>query len=152
MVLLIGLIIIIEVGLAFLFTQKLDLSEYLIPITVAAMVLTIMFDARIGFMGFTSIIMLVGILIGNNVEFIIVMIDGIFVLCAARTEILKIPIWIIRIQDMVVTHKGTAVINDNVFTRFGSIHTAVIGFVFFMIDQFIVGRIGTHFMAPDFFR
>ena len=31
MVLLIGLIIIIEVGLAFLFTQKLDLSEYLIP-------------------------------------------------------------------------------------------------------------------------
>ena len=71
MVLLIGLIIIIEVGLAFLFTQKLDLSEYLIPITVAAMVLTIMFDARIGFMGITSIILLVGILIGNNVEFMV---------------------------------------------------------------------------------
>ncbi|MBC8345790.1 MAG: HDIG domain-containing protein [Candidatus Marinimicrobia bacterium] len=71
MVLLLALIFTIEVGLAYLFTQKLELSEYLIPITVAAMVLTIMFDARIGFMGITSIILLVGILIGNNVEFMV---------------------------------------------------------------------------------
>ena len=71
MVLLIGLIFSIEVGLAYLFTQNLDLSEYLIPMTVAAMVLTIMFDARIGFMGIISIILLVGILIGNNVEFMV---------------------------------------------------------------------------------
>ena len=71
MVLLLGLIFTIEVGLAFLFTQKLELSEYLIPITVAAMVLTIMFDARIGFMGITSIILLVSILIGNNMEFMV---------------------------------------------------------------------------------
>ncbi len=70
-VLLIGLVFSIEVGLAYLFTQNLVLSEYLIPITVAAMVLTIMFDARIGFMGITSIILLVGILIGNNVEFMV---------------------------------------------------------------------------------
>jgi len=71
MVLLIGLIFSIEVSLAYLFTQNLALSEYLIPMTVAAMVLTIMFDARIGFMGIISIILLVGILIGNNVEFMI---------------------------------------------------------------------------------
>ena len=71
MVLLIGLIFSIEVALAYLFTQNLDLSEYLIPMTVAAMVLTIMFDARIGFMGIISIILLVGILIGNNVEFMV---------------------------------------------------------------------------------
>ena len=71
MVLLLALIFTIEVGLAYLFAQKLELSEYLIPITVAAMVLTIMFDARIGFMGITSIILLVGILIGNNVEFMV---------------------------------------------------------------------------------
>jgi len=71
MVLLIGLIFSIEVGLAYLFTQNLALSEYLIPMTVAAMVLTIMFDARIGFMGIISIILLVGILIGNNVEFMV---------------------------------------------------------------------------------
>ena len=71
MVLLIGLIFLIEVSLAFLFKQNLELSEYLIPITVAAMVLTIMFDARIAFMGITSIILLITILIGNNVEFMV---------------------------------------------------------------------------------
>ena len=71
MVLLIGLIFFIEVGLAFLIKQNLELSEYLIPIIVAAMVLTIMFDARIAFMGITSIILLVTILIGNNVEFMV---------------------------------------------------------------------------------
>jgi putative nucleotidyltransferase with HDIG domain len=71
MVLLIGLIFLIEVSLAFLFTQNLELSEYLIPITVAAMVLTIMFDAKIAFMGITSIILLITILIGNNVEFMV---------------------------------------------------------------------------------
>ena len=71
MVLLIGLIFIIEVGLGYLFSNQLELSEYLIPTTVAAMVLTIMFDARIAFMGITSIILLIGILIGNNVEFMV---------------------------------------------------------------------------------
>ena len=71
MVLLIGLIFLIEVSLAFLFKQNLELSEYLIPITVAAMVLTIMFDAKIAFMGITSIILLITILIGNNVEFMV---------------------------------------------------------------------------------
>ena len=71
MILLIGLIFSIEVGLAFLIKQNLELSEYLIPIIVAAMVLTIMFDARIAFMGITSIILLVTILIGNNVEFMV---------------------------------------------------------------------------------
>ena len=71
MVLLIGMVFSIEAGLAYFFTQNLELSEYLIPITVAAMVLTIMFDARIAFMGITSIILLVTILIGNNVEFMV---------------------------------------------------------------------------------
>jgi len=71
MVLLLGLIFTIEVGLSYLFTQNLELSEYLIPVIAGAMVLTIMFDARIGFMGITSIILLVGILIGNNVEFMV---------------------------------------------------------------------------------
>jgi len=71
MILLISLIFVGEVGLAYLFAIRLELSEYLIPITVGALVLTIMFDARIGFMGTTSIVLLIGLLIGNNVEFII---------------------------------------------------------------------------------
>ena len=70
-VLLIASIFCVEVGLAFLFNYQLKLSEYLIPTTIAAMVLTIMFDARIGLMGITSIILLIGIMIGNNVEYII---------------------------------------------------------------------------------
>lgn len=71
MILLIAFIFILELGLAYFFVIRLELSEYLIPVAVAAMVLTIMFDARIGFMGTTSIALLVGILIGNNVDFIV---------------------------------------------------------------------------------
>ncbi|MEE8437055.1 MAG: HDIG domain-containing metalloprotein, partial [Candidatus Neomarinimicrobiota bacterium] len=71
MILLISLIFVVEVALAYLFAIRLELSEYLIPITVGALVLTIMFDARIGFMGTTSIVLMVGLLIGNNVEFIV---------------------------------------------------------------------------------
>ncbi|MFQ6613036.1 MAG: HD family phosphohydrolase [Fidelibacterota bacterium] len=71
MVLLLDLVFITEIGLAYLFYSRLNLSEYLIPVTVAAMVLTIIFDARIGFMGITSIVLLVTILIGNNVEFMV---------------------------------------------------------------------------------
>ena len=48
-----------------------ELLHKVIPITVAAMVLTIMFDARIAFMAITSIILLVTILIGNNLEFMV---------------------------------------------------------------------------------
>ena len=71
MILLIGLMFLFVVSFAYIFTVRLGFSEYLIPVIVSAMVLTIMFDARIGFMGTTSIALLVGILIGNNVEFII---------------------------------------------------------------------------------
>ena len=71
MIVLIGLMFLLVVSFAYIFTVRLGLSEYLIPVVVSAMVLTIMFDARIGFMGTTSIALLVGILIGNNVEFII---------------------------------------------------------------------------------
>ncbi len=71
MILLLGIVMTGLVGLAYLFNLRLDLSEYLIPVSVAAMVITIMFDARIGFMATTSIVLLIGILIGNNVEFMV---------------------------------------------------------------------------------
>ncbi len=74
LVLLIALIFAIIIGLTDLFVFRFELSEYLIPISVAAMLLTILFDARIGFMGTISITLLSGILIGNNLEFIITMI------------------------------------------------------------------------------
>jgi putative nucleotidyltransferase with HDIG domain len=72
MVLLISLIFAVELGLANLFVVQFKFSEYLIPITVAAMTLTILFDARIGFMGTTALVILISILLGNDVDFIIV--------------------------------------------------------------------------------
>jgi hypothetical protein len=47
-------------------------SEYFIPITVSAMALTILFDSRIGFMATTSIALLLGMMMGHNLDFIIV--------------------------------------------------------------------------------
>lgn len=74
LVLLIAVIFAIIVGLTDLFVFRFEFSEYLIPISVAAMLLTILFDARIGFMGTVSITLLSGILIGNNLEFIVTII------------------------------------------------------------------------------
>ena len=71
MVLFLCFIFLIEGVLAYLFTQKLALSEYLIPITVAAMVITIMFDGFVGLIATFSMIFLIGTQIGNNVEFMI---------------------------------------------------------------------------------
>ena len=71
MVLFLCFIFLIEGVLAYLFTQKLALSEYLIPITVAAMVITIMFDGFLGLIATFSMIFLIGTQIGNNVEFMI---------------------------------------------------------------------------------
>ena len=71
MLLVIALIYVFIIVIANLFVYQLEFSEFLIPVTVAAMLLTILFDARIGFMGTTSIVLLVGIMIGNDLEFIV---------------------------------------------------------------------------------
>ncbi|MFH1850902.1 MAG: hypothetical protein ABIA75_01015, partial [Candidatus Neomarinimicrobiota bacterium] len=72
LVLLLALIFLVEHGLSYIFVIHLNVSEYLIPVAVAGMVMTILFDARIGFMGATSIAMLSGIIMGNNLDFVIV--------------------------------------------------------------------------------
>jgi len=61
----------IEGVLTYLLTQKFALSEYLIPITVAAMVITIMFDGFVGLIATFSMALLIGTQIGNNVDFMI---------------------------------------------------------------------------------
>ncbi|MBH09748.1 MAG: hypothetical protein CMG74_05205 [Candidatus Marinimicrobia bacterium] len=72
MVLLISVVYLIQTGLAYLFVIQLEWSEYLIPVTVFAMTLTILFDARIGFMATTSIVIIVGLMIGQNIDYLIV--------------------------------------------------------------------------------
>ena len=72
MVLLISLIFALELTLANIIVIQFSWSEYFIPITVSAMALTILFDGRIGFMATTSIALLMGIMMGHNLDFIVV--------------------------------------------------------------------------------
>jgi hypothetical protein len=72
MVLLIAIVFLLQLGLAHIFVIRLEWSEYLIPVTVGAMTLTILFDARIGFMGTTSMAILMGLMMGQNIDLVIV--------------------------------------------------------------------------------
>jgi putative nucleotidyltransferase with HDIG domain len=69
--LLIGLLIIFQVALAFLFKYQFNISEFAIPITIFAMMMTILFDTKIGFVSTSGIAILIGTQIGGDVYFII---------------------------------------------------------------------------------
>lgn len=71
MVLLLGIIFIIESGFTAIFVQKFGLSEFAIPITIAAMTLTILFDSRIAFVGAATITLIVGAQLRGSLDFII---------------------------------------------------------------------------------
>tara|TARA_Y100000741_G_scaffold92303_1_gene68429 strand:- start:2359 stop:4692 length:2334 start_codon:yes stop_codon:yes gene_type:complete len=71
MILFLSIIFLIEGILTYILTQKFALSEYLIPITVASMIITIMFDGFVGLIATFSMALLIGTQIGNNVEFMI---------------------------------------------------------------------------------
>ena len=71
-VLLISIVFLFQLGLAHIFVIRLEWSEYLIPVTVGAMTLTILFDARIGFMATTSMAILLGLMMGQNIDLVIV--------------------------------------------------------------------------------
>ena len=72
MVLLIAIVFLLQLGLAHGVVMQLEWSEYLIPVTVGAMTLTILFDARIGFMATTSMAILMGLMMGQNIDLVIV--------------------------------------------------------------------------------
>jgi len=71
-VLLIAIVFLLQIGLANIVLIQINLSEYILPITMAAMALTILFDARTGFMAITSIVLLIGLMTGQNIDLIIV--------------------------------------------------------------------------------
>ena len=87
LLLVIAFIYVFIIVIANIFVYQLDFSEFLIPVTVAAMLLTILFDARIGFMGTTSIVLIVGIMIGNDLEFIV---TGLFMSSIAMYTVRRI--------------------------------------------------------------
>lgn len=71
MVLLIGIIFVIQIMLASIFIEKFNISEYSIPITLAAMTLTILFDSKIAFVGISTLSVILGAQMGGNINFII---------------------------------------------------------------------------------
>ena len=70
--LLTSLILILVVAMGSLFHHRFGLSEYLIPFTVAAMALTILFDARTALIGITSLALIMGFMVGNKIDFALV--------------------------------------------------------------------------------
>ena len=72
MVLLISIVFFIQIAFANIVVIQAGWSEYLIPITMGAMTLTILFDARIGFMATTSLAIFMGIMMGQNIDLVIV--------------------------------------------------------------------------------
>ncbi len=72
MIFLIALVFFVETVLVYLLVIQLGFSHYFLFLTVSAMTLTILFDARIGFMGTTSMAILNAVMLGNNLDFIIV--------------------------------------------------------------------------------
>ena len=60
MVLLITIVYLLQIGSVYVFVISFEWSEYFIPVTVGAMTLTILFDARIGLMATISIVIIMG--------------------------------------------------------------------------------------------
>ena len=69
---LIGFIFLSVLAFSSLVIYRLGLSEYLIPIVIASMVLTILVDARIAFIGTVTLALLIGVVLGNKLDFVIV--------------------------------------------------------------------------------
>ena len=72
MVLLIAIVFLIQLIMSNIILLQLELSEYLIPFTIGAMSLTILFDAQIGFMAIASMAILMGLMMGQGIDLIIV--------------------------------------------------------------------------------
>ena len=71
MILLMSIIILFQMFLAYWIIIYFQFSEYIVPVTVGALTLTILFDARIGFMSTVVVSILVGLMMGQNIDFVI---------------------------------------------------------------------------------
>ncbi len=69
--LLITLIFLVSLAMSYLIYVQWGLSEYLIPLTIAAMLLTIVYDARVSFFGIITLAVLVSVMLGNRMNFFI---------------------------------------------------------------------------------
>ena len=68
LVLLIAIVFFIQLIISNIVLLQLELSEYLIPFTIGAMTLTILFDAQVGFMAIASMAILMGLMMGQGID------------------------------------------------------------------------------------
>lgn len=72
MVILIGIIFLTQSIFTVIFVNKLNISEFAIPLTIAAMTLTILFDSKIAFVGAATITIIVAAQLRSSIDFIII--------------------------------------------------------------------------------
>ncbi|MEE1574356.1 MAG: hypothetical protein V1257_12270, partial [Candidatus Neomarinimicrobiota bacterium] len=72
MILLFSTMYLMMVVVGWTFSVWLELSEYAIPITVAAMVFTVLLDARIAVMATVTLAIILAFMVGNKLDFVIV--------------------------------------------------------------------------------
>ncbi len=68
---LVGLLFLMHIASAYLIVYEMNWSEYFIPMSIAAMIFTVVFDGRIAFIAMVTLTLIVGIILSNNMPFII---------------------------------------------------------------------------------
>ncbi len=68
---LVGIIFVLQLALAHLVVYRLGWSEFFVPMSIAAMIFTVVFDGRIAFIIMVTLTLLTGIILSNNIPFIV---------------------------------------------------------------------------------
>ncbi|MEA3287130.1 MAG: HDIG domain-containing protein [Candidatus Marinimicrobia bacterium] len=68
---LVGIIIILMLALAHTIVYQMQWSEFFIPMSIAAMIFTVVFDGRMAFIIMVTLTLLTGIILSNNIPFIV---------------------------------------------------------------------------------
>jgi len=119
LILLVFLIVLLVVFLSFVL-NNLGLSQYLLPITIASMLLTIFIDLEVGFIGTIALSMILGALRGNDFNVVIVSIfaGGIAVVSVNKVRTRN---WLLRSLLLII---GAYVVSISAleFLRYPSFH------------------------------
>jgi len=68
---LVGIIFIMQLAIAYMVVYKLQWSEFFVPMSIAAILFTVVFDGRIAFIIMVTLTLLTGIILSNNIPFIV---------------------------------------------------------------------------------
>jgi cyclic-di-AMP phosphodiesterase PgpH len=68
---LVGVIYIVHFAIAYAFVYQLHWSEYFVPLTIGAMLFTIIFDGRIAFIAMVTLTLMVGSILNNDMQFVV---------------------------------------------------------------------------------